>query len=554
MPKAPAPKPTAKKPAPRKAFDIDETAPRRRRTARANIEEVENAGPIRVDAEEVEDTRPTSKKSTKVRASTSTDVVQASPRDAELVSILREMEKVVRVNAVSFGEEVRLHSGLLCLDALIGGGIAPGWYTFAGPEQSAKTTAAITISGASVEQQVNLRCLWDAENSSGSSTDYVARIFSNVGARATVDSVFGVRDEKGNYIVPPKIYYRDDPEGAKFFSWLRGVLTRLPDKRYEAGRWWLVYDDGKDVMKTKARLKELGYKIDPHMTARNPGLWVPAEDGTLQALVIIDSLPSLLPPSQEDDEADNSLAVMARFFSKEIPRVKGLFRAKRCALIAINQLRINPMQRFGNPETEPGGNAPRFFSDVRLRFFPNALSSAPFAPKGDGKFETEPSVDGEGVDTYRYISVSTIKNKLSTPGRTNTWLRLWVSDKNGQGMGYDPVFDAFYLLYMTGQVIGKRSDMCLNINGMGQAQKNLNWMDFKKLILGTRQQKIEIFERIGYRPVDIRKGLLNQIRKGVTQQLMLEQVKAAAAKSLPAPKGSRAADGDDDTDDDGDDE
>jgi RecA/RadA recombinase len=457
-------------------------------------------------------------------------------RSMEIMGLLREMEKVVHINAVSFGEETRMHTSLLCLDLLIGGGIAPGWYTFSGPEQSAKTTAAISISAASADQDVDLRVLWDAENSSGSSTDYVARIFSTVGSKQSVDSVFGVRDDKGVYIVPPKIYYRDDPEGAKLFSWLRGVLTRLPDKRFENGDWWYVYDDAKDIMKMKAKLKALDYKIDVKMTARNPGLWVKAPSSSLQLLIVLDSLPSLLPPSQEDDEADNSLAVMARFFSKELPRVKGLFRAKRCAMVAINQLRTNPMQRFGNPEGEPGGQALKFFSDVRLKFYPNALSAAPFAPKaaedGKGKFESEPSVCGTGTDTYRYISVDTIKNKLSTPGRTKTWLRLWVSDKDGHGMGYDPVFDTFYYLHQTGQVMGKRSVMKLNIQGLGEAPKTNTWAEFKQMVIGTAAQKKAAFAKIGYKAVDLRRGCLGQIRRGVGSELLL----ANAKKLLAAPK------------------
>lgn len=366
----------------------------------------------------------------------------AHDRSKEILSLVSELDQTVKINAITFGTEARTHTGLLCMDLMMGGGISPGMFTWVGPEQSAKTTLAIQMIAASVDQRVDLRVLWDAEGSTSSATDYVANIFETVGVKkATAETVFGVRDGNGNWDIPPLVHIKDDYEGVKFFDWMHALQKRLPDKRFENGSWWYVYDDSKDITKVKARLDKLGLEVDKKMSANNAGLWVPAEDGRLQAIVILDSWVSLVPPSMDEDEADNSIAVQARFFSKQLPRIKGALRAKRIAILGINQLRLNPMQRFGNPETEPGGQALKFWSDCRLRTYGNAASAAPFPVKSeDGRHEREPSVTGEGEDIYRYISVKTIKNKLSIPNRS-TWLRLWVQDSEGQARGYDPVYD-----------------------------------------------------------------------------------------------------------------
>lgn len=461
-------------------------------------------------------------------------------RESRMMSLLGELEKKIGINAISLGTEDRMDSGLCCLNILLGGGYAPGFYINYGPEQSAKTTMAITTLGSSVESKVDLRVLWDAENSSGSSTDYISNIFNTMGVRTTVEQLFGVR-KAGKYIEKPLVYYRDDYEGNKFFNWLHALQKRLPDKRFEEGRWWYIYDE------TPENKKMLGSSIHRGMTAKNPGLWAEAEDGRLQAIIILDSFPSLVPSSMDEDEGDNSLAVQARMFSKHLPRIKGAFRAKRICLIGVNQLRINPMARFGNPETEPGGQALKFFSDVRFRFFPRALSALPFVTKGEQNVEKEQSVEFDGYDTYRYVEVTAVKNKLSIPGR-KTWLRVWVSDAEGNARGYDPVWDQFYYLYSTGQASGKRSSILLNISGLGEAKKNLTWLEFKLLVLGTKEDKIKVCTKIGYKAINLRAGIMKQTRSGRSEDMYIEHTQATAkAKAAKAKAGGGA---DDDGDDD----
>lgn len=430
------------------------------------------------------------------------------------LDILSDLEKVVKIQAVSLSHETALSTGLLCLDTIMGGGIRPGLATIAGPEQSSKTTTAITAMGAAIQNNVPMTVLWDAENSSGSSTDYIVNIFKTMGLKIDMETVFGVR-KNGKYVIPPKVYYRDEGEMETFFGWVSGLLRRLPDKRFEDDKWWYIYENTRE---NKAKFKDV---LDRRMSSANNAVYIEAEDSSLQAYILMDSWPSLLPASQDEDDARSGMALQAREFSKNIPRVKGKLRAKRVAIIGINQIRQKPAVMYGDPSYEPGGEALKFYSDVRIWNKPRALSGVPYNPKGKGQIEEEPSVEGEGVDVYRYIHSKAIKNKLSVPGR-ETWLRIWVSDYKGEARGFDPVWDTFYTLVLTGQLSGKRSSMLLNIQKLGQAKKNIGWQEFKTLILGTKEEISTVCLKMGYKPVNIRRGLFAMSKSGVLEDLYIK--------------------------------
>lgn len=464
---------------------------------------------------------PFKKKRTVVADLSGEDAAKVSDlydRKKELLGLLTEINKIVKVNNISLSTEDRCSTGNLCLNLLMGGGIAPGMYTFYGPEQSSKTTSAINILGASIGEEVDLRVLWDAENSSGSSTDYIENIFNTMGVKASVSQIFEGDIDNGEM---PLVIYRDDYEAEKFFDWVHALQKRLPDKRFDDDKWWYVYDE------TPANKTRLAGKYDKRKSSQmQGGYWMPAEDGRLQAIILLDSYPSLVPTKMDSDEGDKSIAVQARMFSKQIPRIKGAFRAKRIAMIGVNQLRINPMARFGNPETEPCGQALKFFSDVRLRYFPRALSGVPFNPKGEKNKEREASVEFDGEDVYRYIHVGATKNKLSKPGR-ETWIRLWESDGDGKARGYCTVWDTFYYLVQTGQVTGKRSQMKLNLTGkkFGEATRTISWQELKILVLGSKKEWAAIYARIGYPVINLRAGCFKQLKSGTGEEMYINHNK-----------------------------
>lgn len=455
----------------------------------------------------------------------------------QMTSILDDLEKVVKIQSVTLSNEARASTGLFCLDLLLGrGGITAGFYVFSGAEQSAKTTIAITILAASVSQEVGLRVLWDAENSSGSSADYVENIFHSTGVvNTSASDIFGVKKDN-QYIIEPMVYYRDEGSMSTFFDWTAGFLRRLPDKRYEDGKWWFVYEADRD---TKAKYKDV---MDRKKSASSGAIYIPAENGSLQSIILVDSLPSLLPDAMDEDDPKSGMALQAREFAKHLPRIKGKLRAKRVAVIAINQIREKIGFVMGDPRYEPGGNAIKYFSDVRIWNTPRALSSVPFNPKGKGQIEKEESIDG-GEDTYRYVHLKAIKNKLATPGG-ETWARIWVSDSSGQAHGFCPVWDAFYTMAQCGMLSGKRSAISLNIPGLGPAKRTLNWLDFKKLILGDEATREEICTRIGYRKLDLRKGLAKMAADGRLESIYLEKARAKGAKAVGVDDDEEESDAD----------
>lgn len=271
----------------------------------------------------------------------------------DYLDILQQCEKVAKVQSINLSVEQRLSTGLLCLDGILGGGITAGMYTFFGPEQSAKTTAAVTLMGASVGQEVGQCILWDAENSTGSSMDYVSNIFKTLNVKANAETIFGVKKD-GKWLVKPLVYYRDEGEAETFFNFVAALLRRLPDKRYEDGNWWYIYP------RTKENISGLKDIADATKSRQNDAIYVKAESGSLQAIIVVDSYPGLMPASMDEDDPSGAIAQKARAMSSGIDRVKGRLRSKRVALVGINQLRMNPMDKY-NPEYEPAGQALKYF-------------------------------------------------------------------------------------------------------------------------------------------------------------------------------------------------
>lgn len=413
-----------------------------------------------------------------------------------------------------------MSTGLLQVDLLLGGGIRPAWYSTVGAEQSAKTTTALTMMSALVKAEVPMVSFNDYEGSSGNSGPYIQSIMDSTGLKLHKDQVFGKKSPDGKWLIRPKVRYRSETSLEAFFDFMHAVLQELPDKRYVNGKWWLIYDD------TKANKAKLGEYADTTMTKKHgAGIWVPANDGKLQAVFLVDSYPAMLPTEQDQEEGNNSLALQARAFSKHIPRVKGRMQKKMVAVIGINQLRAVPMARFGPTENEPGGNALKLYSDVRIRQTSRALSAAPFKATPDKQFnEQEPSVEYEGgFDTYRYVHAKTTKNKLSMPGR-QCFMRIWVSDGADVARGLDPVLDTILYLQQTGQLTGsKQKGFKMNLSKLGEASRTVPWLIIKKWILCDKEKKVKICKALGYeKPFDLRAFCFKQMQSGEAEVLYVE--------------------------------
>ena len=366
-------------------------------------------------------------------------------------------------------------------------------------------------------------------NSSIASMPYIRAILKTCGVDKTLGEVFGQKDqETGKWVTAPIVRFSAETIGERFFDLLSATLRALPDKKSIGGKWWLVYEDNKV---NKAKLAEYS---DPSMAKRyGNGIWIPAPNAELQAIFIVDSYPAMNPSANDEDETNNSIALQARMFSKQLPRVKGYLAKKMVAVIGTNQLRANPLDRY-HPEVEPCGESLKYASDVRCKFTPRA-SGQPLWPKNfdkDTGWEIEKSVEAEnGRDGYRYIHVKTIKNKLSTPNRIG-WLRIWASDASGEGRGYDPVFDTAYYLYLTGQLVGRgRRSMKLLLN-KAAVQPSITWEQIKLWVLGTTAQKKEICKSLGFtKSFALRKLCFHQLRTGVGEKLYVEHSQTAVEET-----------------------
>lgn len=422
----------------------------------------------------------------------------------------------VEVSSLDVGEP--MSSGMLCYDLMLGGGIRAGMYTSAGWEQSAKTTTALTILASAIKQKIPLLEWWDFEGSTKNSKPYVRSIVKGAGVKVSMDELFGKLDDQGRYEVRPLVRYRSESIGEKFFDYMSEALRKLPDKKFVNKKWWLIFEDNKV---NKAKYGDMANASMPKKYGK--GIWIEAPDGKLQGIFFTDSYPAMNPGDNDDEEANKGLGLQARMFSKHLPRVKGRLASKMVAFIGVNQMRDIPMAMYGPKEQEPCGKALRFNSDVRTRNTARSSGYPLWAKNFNKQFEEEEkSVEVTGNDRYRYIHCKAIKNKLWTPGR-QIWFRLWIEDGRGVARGFDPFFDTMQYLKITGQLVGKgREKLVLQLEGLPKA-KPLGWADYKKWVLGSKEEMTAICKKAGLKPMSLRTYCFKQVADGVGERLFLSQ-------------------------------
>ena len=277
---------------------------------------------------------------------------------ANLYTELRVVEKKIRLSSSGFDRyATRVSTGLLCLDMYMDGGLVPGgWYTFSGGEQSCKSTLTMTVMASCIKTACfGITAVFDYEGSSDAT--YIRNILRNSRVDIEEVEIFGLVDEEsGEQIIEPRILYYAPDSGTKFFDYMSSIRRRLPDKVVEKdGSAYLIYENNKPNAKLCA-----GEYDKKHFSKFNE-FKVPAPDAGMQFLVILDSLPAMLPDSQDDDEVGNAMAVQARMFSDGIKRFRGGMRRKMITLLAVNQLRQKPAVMYGDPAYEPCGDAVKFY-------------------------------------------------------------------------------------------------------------------------------------------------------------------------------------------------
>lgn len=441
--------------------------------------------------------------------------------------IVDQVEKEVGLDS---GLEVipKMSTGLLAKDLMLGGGYPVGSMIInVGLEQSGKTTDGFTALGQAIENNVPIKQIFDAENALD--PRYANNILAATTKIKDIAALMGERDMKtGKWIRRPAWSYYDSNIFEEVFGTIHKTLSAIPNKRYKKGEWWLVFDKTREQ---QALMKAMGLKSDSSLSTPKASWCSIGDDDSAQAFFLMDSLNSLVTAAVDDEEeSGNAVALEARALGKWLRRIRGKMRRKGGIFLAINQLRSVPMARYGPTETETGGNAPKQYSDIRIKYSSRVPPQGSFfeRDKESPNLCVEPSVwIPGGFDHYAFKAMHNIKNKFGTPFR-KTGGRVWVSDANGKAYGFDPVYDTFRFFEMLGgieRVRGKKGGFTINIGDdslKGLRDRIWTWDEFKICVLGEvlgyRELK-DLAEKKSLPRIAMRKRSFALVKSGKAEEL-----------------------------------
>jgi recombination protein RecA len=84
-------------------------------------------------------------------------------------------------------------------------------------------------------------------------------------------------------------------------------------------------------------------------------------------VIVIDSVAALVPKAEiEGEMGDSHVGLQARLMSQALRKLTAAISKSSTTVIFLNQLREKIGIMFGNPETQPGGRALKFYASVRL--------------------------------------------------------------------------------------------------------------------------------------------------------------------------------------------
>lgn len=84
--------------------------------------------------------------------------------------------------------------------------------------------------------------------------------------------------------------------------------------------------------------------------------------------IVIDSVAALVPQTEIAGEmGEFQIGLQARIMSQALRKLSGIISKTKTAVIFLNQIRMKIGQRWGNPETTPGGLALKFYASVRIQ-------------------------------------------------------------------------------------------------------------------------------------------------------------------------------------------